>query len=83
VIENRAWAFLGFGNARRRVSENLAMLYKLGRALQLIGLLLLPIAMAGNMADERLTLGQMLMLSGAGIAIFLIGWLLQQATRPR
>ena len=39
------------------------MLYKLGRALQLIGLLLLPIAMAGNMADERLTLGQMLMVS--------------------
>jgi hypothetical protein len=64
-------------------ARTFAMLYKLGRALQLIGLLLLPIAMAGNMADERLTLGQMLMLSGAGIAIFVIGWLLQQATRPR
>jgi hypothetical protein len=59
------------------------MLYKLGRILQLLGLLILPIAMAGNMADERLTLGQMLTVSGVGIAIFFIGWLLQQATRPR
>ena len=55
------------------------MLYKLGRILQLLGLLLLPIAMAGNMLDERLSLRQMLILVGVGIGVFFIGWLLQQS----
>jgi hypothetical protein len=54
------------------------MLYRLGRALQLIGLILLPVAMAGNVAND-LDLRQMLTLAGAGIAVFALGWLLQQA----
>jgi hypothetical protein len=58
------------------------MLYKLGRLLQFLGLLILPIAMAGNMAGH-LTVGQMLSGSGVGIVVFFAGWLLQQATRPR
>ena len=58
------------------------MLYKLGRLLQLLGLLLLPIAMAGNLA-EHLDLKQMLSLCGVGVVVFFVGWLLQQGVRPR
>jgi hypothetical protein len=58
------------------------MVYKLARVLQLIGLVLLPIAMAGNLA-EKLSERDMLLLTGAGIGVFLAGWLLQQAVRPR
>jgi hypothetical protein len=54
----------------------------LARLLQLLGLFLLPFAMAGNIA-EKLTLGQMLMVAGAGIVVFLTGWLLQQAVKSR
>jgi hypothetical protein len=57
------------------------MLYKLGRVLQLVGLIVLPIAMAGN-ATDRLTLGKMLILAGGGILVFFIGWLLQQSSKP-
>jgi hypothetical protein len=58
------------------------MLYKLGRALQLVGLLLLPFAMAGNLA-ERTSEADMLKLVGAGIGVFAVGWLLQRAGKPR
>jgi hypothetical protein len=58
------------------------MLYRLARTLQLIGLLLLPIAMAGNVA-ESLDLRQMLTLAGLGVGVFALGWLLQQAAKPR
>jgi hypothetical protein len=56
------------------------MLYNLGRFLQLIGLLILPIAMAGEMA-ESLSLGRMLVWACVGIGIFLFGRMLQQAAR--
>ncbi len=58
------------------------MLYSLARLLQLAGLIILPVAIAGNMADERLSLKQSLMLSAVGVVVFVIGWLLQQGTRP-
>jgi hypothetical protein len=58
------------------------MLYTLARLLQLAGLILLPVAMAGNLA-ESLDLRQMLLLAGAGVGLFVLGWLLQQATRPK
>jgi hypothetical protein len=58
------------------------MLYKLGRALQLIGLLLLPFAMAGNLSDKT-TEADMLKVVAAGIGVFAVGWLLQRAARPR
>ena len=58
------------------------MLYGLARLLQFAGLIILPIAMAGNMANERLSLKESLLLSAVGIAVFLVGWLLQQAVRP-
>jgi len=60
------------------------MLYKLSRFLQLLGLLICPVGIAGNVArPEEITVKMSLMISGAGILIFALGWLLQQATRPR
>jgi hypothetical protein len=53
------------------------MRYKLARALQFLGLLILPVAIAGNVA-EQLTLWQSLSLSGAGVSVFYLGWLLQK-----
>jgi hypothetical protein len=58
------------------------MRYKLGRFLQFVGLILLPLAIAGNAADERLSLRDSLALSGVGIVVFFIGWSLQQGARP-
>jgi hypothetical protein len=60
------------------------MLYKLGRLLQVVGLILLPVAIAGNVApDTPLDLKQSLTLSAVGMLVFGLGWLLQQAGRPR
>jgi hypothetical protein len=61
-----------------------AILYRLGRTLQIVGMLLLPLAVAGNLSPEKtLSLKESLMLSGAGICVFILGWLLQQAGTPR
>jgi hypothetical protein len=60
------------------------MLFKLGRVLQFVGLVLLPVAMAGNLArPAEFGLWYTLGLSAIGILIFTLGWLLQQAARPR
>jgi hypothetical protein len=59
------------------------MLYRLARLLQLVGLVLLPVAIAGNVADpEHMTLGKSLGLSAVGVVLFYLGWSLQQRTRP-
>jgi hypothetical protein len=56
------------------------MLYKLGRYFQLVGMILLPVAIAGNLAREDLIdLKTSLTMSGVGIGVFAVGWLLQQA----
>jgi hypothetical protein len=56
------------------------MQYKLGRFLQFLGLfVILPLAMAGNLA-EKLDLKEMLLFSAAGVAVFYVGWLLQQSS---
>ena len=58
------------------------MRYKLGRLLQVVGLIVLPVAIAGNLAPERpLSLWRSLMLSGIGIVVFSLGWLIQNAGR--
>jgi hypothetical protein len=57
------------------------MLYKVGRVIQFVGLAVLPIAMAGNMAD-RLSVKDMLVLTAGGVLVFLVGWLLQQSSKP-
>jgi hypothetical protein len=57
------------------------MLYRIGRFLQLAGLVLLPIGIAGNMAD-KLDLRESLSVSAVGIVAFIVGWSLQQFSRP-
>ncbi len=57
------------------------MLYGLGRFLQLLGLLMLPAAIAGELAD-KIDLKTSLAFSSSGIVIFVIGWLIQRRARP-
>ncbi|MGH7172039.1 MAG: hypothetical protein ACRELF_07650 [Gemmataceae bacterium] len=58
------------------------MLYKLGRLLQIIGLILLPLAIAGNLSPDRpMDLRASLTLSGVGVVVFGLGYLLQQMGR--
>jgi hypothetical protein len=60
------------------------MLYRLGRFLQLLGLLILPAAIAGNLArEDQIDLKVSLAMSAVGIIVFTIGWLIQQGSRPR
>ncbi len=54
------------------------MIYTLARLLQLAGLIILPVAVTANVA-ERMSLKDSLTLSGAGIVVFFLGWLLQKA----
>jgi hypothetical protein len=57
------------------------MLYKMGRFLQFVGLfIILPAAIVGQARDD-LTLGQMFVWTGVGIAVFYLGWNLQQARK--
>jgi len=58
------------------------MLYKIARFLQLLGLLIVPFAMSGQIL-EKLTVPQMLIVTGVGVAVFTLAWLLQQAVRPK
>lgn len=58
------------------------MLYTLARLMQFAGLLILPVAMAGQV-EGQLSVRAMLTLTGIGIGVFFLGWLLQQATRPK
>ncbi len=59
------------------------MLYKVGRFLQVVGMILLPVGIAGNVADpQRVTLGTSLALAGLGVVVFAAGWSLQQAGKP-
>ena len=58
------------------------MLYTFARLLQFAGLLILPVAMAGQVED-RFGVREMLTLAAIGIGVFVLGWLLQQAARPK
>lgn len=58
-------------------------LYQLGRFLQLIGMIMLPLAIAGNLSPQNpLELRTSLTISAIGILIFGLGWLIQQAGKP-
>jgi hypothetical protein len=64
------------------------MMYGLARLLQLVGLVLVPLAVAGNLAEiagaeNRLDLRASLVLAGIGIGLFYLGWLLQQRVKPK
>jgi hypothetical protein len=59
------------------------LLYKLGRLLQLMGMIMLPLAVAGNLAPQNpMDLRTSLTISGIGVLVFGLGWMLQQAGRP-
>jgi uncharacterized membrane protein len=59
------------------------MLYKLGRFLQLLGLLITPIGIAGNLArEEEVPLKTTLTIAAVGIGIFYLGWLIQTRFPP-
>jgi hypothetical protein len=53
--------------------------YRLGRSLQLIGLLVLPFAIVSELV-EKVGLGQSLLISGGGAIIFYVGYMLQHRT---
>jgi hypothetical protein len=60
------------------------MIFKLGRFLQLLGLLIAPAGVVGNLVQrDVVTEGVMLTILFVGGGIFLIGWLLQQASRKK
>jgi hypothetical protein len=64
------------------------MLYKLARLLQFAGLVILPVAISGNLAPgdndgHALSLKDSLSLSAIGVLLFVIGWLLQQGSKPK
>jgi hypothetical protein len=59
------------------------MRYRLGRFLQLLGLLIMPVGIAGNVAREDLVdLKASLLIAAAGMGVFATGWLLQQGSKP-
>jgi ABC-type Mn2+/Zn2+ transport system permease subunit len=53
------------------------MLYRLGRALQVFALLILPAAIAGQLSGHFGTKHELILL-GAGVLVFFIGWRLQE-----
>jgi hypothetical protein len=60
------------------------MLYKIGRSLQVAGMIILPVGMAGNIVrPEQITVQESLTIAAVGIAVFAAGWLLQQVGRSR
>jgi drug/metabolite transporter (DMT)-like permease len=76
-MRTAALKFLGNGK-----KEGASMLYRAGRAFQIAGMILLPIAIAGNIAPEQpLDLRASLTLSGVGVGVFAVGYLMQQIGR--
>jgi len=58
------------------------MLYKVGRFLQLLGLLIAPAGVVGNIVQREVVAeGVMLSILAVGGGVFLLGWLVQQAGR--
>ena len=52
--------------------------------MQLVGLIIVPFAVMGNIADpERVKLWTSLQWSAVGVGLFFFGWLLQKSTGKR
>lgn len=66
----------GRGQQVRSDFANVVMRYKLGRLLQMIGLFILPFAIASNLM-EKVGLGQSMLIAAGGIAVFYVGYLVQ------
>jgi hypothetical protein len=58
------------------------MLYRVGRFLQLFGLLIIPSGIAGNLVDRDMV-GEtrMFEILAVGVAVFTLGWLLQRTRK--
>jgi hypothetical protein len=64
--------------------EGAFMLYRIGRLLQIAGMIVLPIAIAGNVArPDEVNLGTMLSLTVFGVILFYLGREIQHAGRPK
>jgi len=58
--------------------------YRLGRFLQLLGLLIAPVGLAGNLArPDLVSEGGELAILGGGMLVFAVGWLLQRGAKPQ
>jgi hypothetical protein len=61
-----------------------AFLYRLGRVMQMIGMVLLPLAIVANLSPtDPVDLKTSLTMSGVGVLVFGLGWLVQQAGKPQ
>ena len=59
------------------------MRYKLGRFLQLLGMLIFPAGVAGNLArPEQITVGVSLTVAVIGGMVFYAGWMIQGDSTP-
>jgi hypothetical protein len=80
-MRNRPRAFPEFEN-RPEMNYGLRigiMLYRIARGLQILGLLILPVGVSGNLArPDEITVKTSLLIALAGMAVFGLGWLLQQ-----
>ena len=61
----------------RRANGNVLGMFKLGRFLQLVGLVIPPLAIVAQLADS-ISLGQMLQFLFVSVGVFLMGYLLQR-----
>ncbi len=60
------------------------MLFRFGRGLQLVGMIVAPVGVAGNVLDpEKVRVQDSLAIAAVGIAVFVAGWLIQQVARPK
>jgi hypothetical protein len=50
--------------------------YRIGRAIQLVGLVVLPFAIASNLLD-KVTLGQSMLIATGGMLVFYVGYVIQ------
>ena len=59
------------------------MVYRLGRFLQLLGMLIAPVGLAGNLADPaHVSEGRELGILAAAVGVFAVGWLIQRNAKP-
>ena len=55
------------------------MMYRLGRFLQLLGLVIAPVGLAGNLArPDLVSEGRELGILAFGLLVFSVGWLVQR-----
>lgn len=59
------------------------MLYKLGRFLQLLGLIIVPVGVSGNLArPDEVSVKMTLLIAAGGMGIFYMGRILQRGGEP-